>query len=264
MRKILAIIIICCIVGLKLRSQDYFSSNNDSVEVGIIEHLDSIIPGNLVFHNEQDSLVKLRDLINKPTVLTFVYFDCPGLCSPLLNGVSDVIEKSDMELGKEYQIITISFNFKDTPEKAKLKKQNFLKKHSKAHSGAWIYLTGDSTNIYRICNRVGFKFKRAGLDFIHPAAIMVVSPQGKITRYLYGLTFLPLDLKMAIAESQKGLSRPSINRVLEYCYVYDPAGRRYVLDVMKISGTIILFIIILFAGTLFFRTSFKNRNNRKL
>jgi protein SCO1/2 len=203
--------------------------------------------------------VHLADLINKPTIFTFVYFDCPGICSPLLDGVSDVIEKTDLVLGKDYQVITISFNYMDNPEKAKIKKKNFLRKHSQTHEGSWMYLTGDSINIYKAVNAVGFKFKRAGFDYIHAAAIMIVSPKGKITRYLYGVTFLPLDVKMAIIESQKGLSRPTINRVLEFCYAYDPSGRRYVLDVLKITGSIILFIIVLFATTLFFKSKSRKK-----
>ncbi|MDP4210843.1 MAG: SCO family protein [Bacteroidota bacterium] len=218
----------------------------DDVEVGIVEHLGDTIPLDLKFSNEKDQLVSLRSLVNKPTVLSFVYFDCPGLCSPLLNGISSVIEKSDMQLGKDYQVITVSFNFRDNPEKGRQKKEKFLQTHSKSHAASWIYLTGDSTSIYKLSNAVGFKFKRAGVDFIHPAAIMVLSPSGKITRYLYGLTFLPFDLKMAVVEARKGLARPTINKVLEFCFAYDPAGKRYALEVTKISGVIILFILILF------------------
>jgi protein SCO1 len=151
-----------------------------------------------------------------------------------------------LELGKDYQVITISFNYRDNPEKAREKKENFLKKHSRTHAGNWIYLTGDSVNIYKATDAFGFKFKRTGLDFIHPACIMVVSPKGVLTRYLYGISFLPIDFKMAIIEAQKGLPRPTINKVLEFCFVYDPEGRRYALDIVKISGTIILFFILIF------------------
>jgi len=98
-------------------------------EIGIVEHLGDTIPLNLMFNNEKGDNIALGDLINKPTILTLVYFDCPGLCSPLLDGVSDVIEKMDLELGKDYQVLTISFNTQDTPERAVEKKQNFLKKH---------------------------------------------------------------------------------------------------------------------------------------
>jgi protein SCO1/2 len=233
--------------------------STDTSEVGIIEHLDTTIPLTLSFIKNNGDTVTLESLVNKPTVFSFVYFDCPGICSPLLNGVSDAIEQTDLELGKDYQVITISFNYHDTPEKAQVKKENFLKKHSKSHAGNWIYLTGDSVNIYKATDAFGFKFRRTGLDFIHPACIMVVSPKGKITRYLYGVSFLPFDFKMAIIEAQKGLSRPTINRVLEYCFTYDPTGRRYAIDVLKVSGTIIIFFVLIFIIALFIKSRIKSK-----
>ena len=229
------------------------------IEVGIVEHLGETIPHNLTFYSETNKAVNLDSLINKPTILTLVYFDCPGLCSPLLDGVSNVIEQMDMELGKEYQVITISFNYKDTPEKAVEKKKNFLKRHSKNHSKDWIYLTGDSANIYGIVEAVGFKYKKAGNDFIHAAVITVLSPKAKITRYLYGTTFLPFDVKMALVEAQKGQTRPTINRLLEYCFSYDPEGRRYTLQVTRITATIIIF----FAVVLFIFLIIRSKRKRK-
>jgi protein SCO1/2 len=231
-----------------------------SPEVGVDEHLDSIIPGNLKFTNEKNKEVRLADIINKPTILTMVYFDCPGLCSPLLDGVSEVIEKMGMELGKDYQVVTVSFNYKDTPEKAIQKKNTFLKRHSKAHSDYWFYLTGDSANIYSLVNAIGFRFKKQGNDFIHPAVITIISPNGKITRYLYGVHFLPFDVKLALIEAGKGQSRPTINRLLQFCFSYDPEGRRYTLAVTRISATIIIFIALLFLVVLFIRSGRKKKN----
>jgi protein SCO1/2 len=219
----------------------------DSIEVGIVEHLGESIPLNAVFRNEGDSLVRLADVLGKPTLLVLVYYDCPGICSIILDAVADVIEKTDLQLGKEYRVITISFNPADTPEKSIEKKKNFIRKSFQDDASGWIFLTGDSTNIYRVTNSVGFKFKKSGFDFIHPAAITVISPKGKITRYLYGTSYLPFDVKMALYESQKGLVRPTGAKVLEYCYAYDPAGQRYLLDIKKVSATIILFLILVFA-----------------
>lgn len=257
MEKIWLLLVILGFVAAPVKNLGQTPINNN-VEVGIVEHLSDTIPLDLMFLNEKDSLVSLRSLINKPTVLSFVYFDCPGLCSPLLSGVSSVIEKADLTLGKDYQVLTVSFNYKDTPEKARKKKETFLQTHSKSHSVNWIYLTGDSASIYKLSGAVGFKFKRAGVDFIHPAAIMVLSPKGIITRYLYGVTFLPFDLKMAVVEAQKGLSRPTINRVLEFCFAYDPENKRYALDITKISGILMLFIVSMFALTLFIRRKKKS------
>jgi protein SCO1/2 len=259
--KIKHIILLAFLFGIYLNvsSQTALNSFGENVEVGIVEHLGDTIPLDLTFQNEKDSTVHLRDLVDKPTIFTFVYFDCPGICSPLLNGVSDVVEQTDLVLGKDYQIITISFNINDDPIKAREKKENFLRKHSRENAKAWMYLTGDSANIYGIVNSVGFKFKQTGLDYMHAACIMIVSPKGKITRYLYGMSYLPIDLKMAIYESRKGLSRPGIARAMEFCYAYDPIGKRYALDVLKISGTLIIFFLFVFGGILFIRSKRKSK-----
>lgn len=259
MKKILLITGLLALLATpcKVSSQVYDSKDP---EIGVVEHLGDTIPLDLVFNNEKGENVSLREIINKPTILTLVYFDCPGLCSPILDGVSEVIEKMDLELGKDYQVLTISFNTQDTPERAVEKKQNFLRKHSSEHASNWIYLTGDSANIARIVDAVGFKYKKAGNDWIHAAVITILSPNGLITRYLYGTSFLPFDVKMAIVEAQKGIPRPTINRLLEFCYNYDPSGRRYVLDVTKVSATIILFIALIILLTMMFKRRAKKGN----
>jgi protein SCO1 len=226
-------------------------------EVGIVEHLDTIIPANITFNNEQGQPVRLKSLITKPTILSLVYYDCPGICPQLLSGLSDVIEKMGLELGKDYQVITISFNDNDTPEASVEKKRNFLREHSKPRAAFWQYLTGDSANIYTLTHTVGYNFTRTGNDFMHPSCIMVLSPEGKVTRYLYGTSYLPFDVKMAIVEAQKGQSRPTINRVLEYCFSYDPEGRKYTLQVTKITATIIIFFAIALFIILLVRSSRK-------
>jgi protein SCO1 len=253
MKKSLFTLICTLLTVTFVYSQKPVLPNTTPTEVGIVEHLGDTIPLDLRFINEKNDTVSLRSLVNKPTIFNFVYFDCPGLCSPLLQGISEVVEHSDMELGKEYQIITISFNYQDSPEKAIEKKKNFLSKHSKNHAKDWMYLTGDSVSIARIADAVGFKFKKVGVDYIHAACIMVVSPKGKITRYLYGLSFLPFDLKMAIIESEKGQVRPTINKFLDFCFSYEPSGKRYAIDVMKVSGSIMLFLLIIFLSVLLFR-----------
>jgi len=236
------LILFLLLFSLSLSGKAQYNPND--VEVGIIEHLGDTIPLNLTFLNEKNDTVSLGQLINKPTILSFVYFDCPGLCSPLLNGVSEVIDNMDMKLGTDYQIITISFNTKDTPEKAITKKQNFVQKMSKEDRASWIYLTGTQEHIDSITEAVGFRYKAQGLDFAHASAIIMLSPDGKITRYLYGLSFLPFDVKMAVIEAQQGIERPTINKILEVCFAYDPAGRTYTLQITRIVGGLILLILI--------------------
>ena len=242
MKKItITFFILLNIISIKFASSQQ-PVNSDIVEVGWNEHLGDTIPLGLKFLNEKNDTVTLGELIDKPTILNFVYFNCPGLCSPLLEGISKAIEKTDMEFGKDYQVITISFDYTDTPEGAKQKKVNFIQNISKEKAANWIYLTGNKENILKITNAVGFKFKQTGLDFAHPTGIVLLSPQGKITRYLYGLEFLPFDLKMAIIESQQGIARPTINKVLQYCFNYDPKGKGYTVNITRVAGTIILLI----------------------
>ena len=240
MKKLLASVLI----GFVLFTAQVYAQVDKSPEVGVIEHLGATIPLDLKFVNDKFDTVTLKQLINKPTILSFVYFDCPGLCSPLLEGVGDVIKKTNMELGKEYQVITISFNYRDTPQKAKEKKNRFVERYSKGKGDGWIFLTTDSATIFKITDATGFKTKAVGLDFIHPSAIIAISPAGMITRYLYGITFMSNDFKMAIIEANKEQPRPTIQRVLLLCYSYDPENKRFALDVTKITGTIIAFIIL--------------------
>jgi protein SCO1 len=243
MKKLLVILFILT-VSCKIFSQEMVKSDliKKDIEIGIIEKLGDTIPMGLWFLNESGDTVTLGQLINKPTILFFVYFDCPNLCSPLMDGVADVVSKTDLLLGTDYQIITISFNTKDTPEKAREKKINFVQKISRENQKHWIYLTGTQENINKITNAVGYKYKAQGLDFAHASAIIALSPTGKITRYLYGLTFLPFDLKMAIVEAQKGIARPTINRILEYCFAYNPASKTYSIQITRIIGSITLII----------------------
>jgi protein SCO1/2 len=220
-------------------------------EVGILEHLDEFVP-NATFIDLDSSQVRLLDLINKPTIISFVYFNCPGLCSPLLDGIAEVIEKTDLELGADYQVITISFNPEDKPSLGRSKKKNYTAQvttgaNTKDH---WIWLTGDSLNIQTITNAMGFHFKREGKEFAHSAAIMFVSPEGKITRYLYGTYFLPFDVKLAAIEASEERSSPTINKVLKFCFSYDAEGRKYVFNINKITGAVVLSGALIFFLTL--------------
>ena len=245
--KKLFLVLFLIIFAFNLKGQEMVRSElfKKEVEIGIVEKLGDTVPMDLWFLNENSDTVTLRQIINKPTILFFVYFDCPNLCSPLMDGVADVESKLDLDLGTDYQIITISFNTKDTPEKAREKKINFVQKISKENQKYWIYLTGTQENITAITESIGYKYKAQGLDFAHASAIFILSPQGKITRYLYGLSFLPFDVKMAIIEAQKGIARPTINRILEYCFAYNPSSHTYTLQVTRILGSIIIFIALI-------------------
>ncbi|NVN95412.1 MAG: SCO family protein [Bacteroidetes bacterium] len=254
-RKLFFIFVIVFFLSLSTKAQV-----DQATDVGVVEHLGAMIPLDLKFVNDKFDTVTLKQLINKPTILSFVYFDCPGLCSPLLEGLGGVIQKTNLELGKDYQVITISFNFRDTPDKAKAKKQKFTERYSKGKENGWIFLTTDSLTIFKITDATGFKTRAVGLDFVHPSAIIAISPQGMITRYLYGITFLPIDFKMAIIEANKEQPRPTIQKILQLCYTYDPDNRRFALDVTKIAGTLIVFFILVFIIVYLIKPKRKNKN----
>ena len=221
------------------------------VEIGIVEKLGQTIPMDLKFVNEKNDTVTIGSLITKPTILSFVYFDCPGLCSPLLDGIADVVSKTEMTLGKDYDIITISFNTKDTPEKAREKKLNFVSKIKENQRGSWTYLTGELGNIQKITEAAGFRYKPTGVDFAHPSTIIILSPKGKITRYLYGITYLPFELKMAIVEAQKGQVQPTSNKIYDFCFAYDPQSKSYTLQVTRLLGSFVLVLGLFFILYLF-------------
>ena len=231
-------------------------ANNDDVEIGVVEHLDEFLPEGISLINEDGKQVWLSDVIDKPTIINFVYYRCPGICSPLMEAVAGVMDKSDLVPGIDYQVLTISFDPNETIELGIRKKSNYLNlmsnKVEEAKKG-WLFFTSDSASIAKATNATGFKYKRTGNDYLHAASLTVVSKDGKITRYLNGMYFLPFEWKMAIVEASKGQSGPTLNKVLRYCYSYDPVGQTYVMNVTKISGTLILFFAALFLLVLIFK-----------
>lgn len=220
-----------------------FAQDETEPKIGIAEHLDSIMPPDIMVTNEEGQFVNLKSLINKPTVLNLVYYRCPGICSPLMEGIADLISNSDLVIGKEYQVVTISFDPREGIDLAKSKKANYLKLIKKGNiSQGWKFFVADSANVANITNFFGFKYKKTGNDFLHAAAIAVLSPHGKITRYHYGIAFQPFEFRMSIIEANQGKSQPTINRILQYCFKYDTEGKKYVLNVTRVSATFIFAI----------------------
>jgi len=245
----------CCwltvLLGIGCVTGSVFAQRAGS-PVGIDEKLSAQVPLDLVFNDEDGKPVPLRALITKPTLLTLVYFECPGICSPLLNGLTTTIDRTDLEPGKDYQILTISFNEDDGFPLAAKKKANYLKQlHRPFPASAWRFMTGEKKQIDALTDAVGFRFQRTGDQFQHAGVITVLTPEGKVCRYLYGISFLPFDIKMSAIEASKGKTMPSVaNRVLAFCYSYDPEGRKYVFNILKVAGIAVFTMIGLFAAWL--------------
>jgi protein SCO1 len=224
----------------------------DDVEIGVIEHLDDFLPDSISLINENGDQVWLNDLIDKPTVLNFVYYRCPGICSPLMEAIAGVIDKSDLTIGKDYQVFTISFDPSETIDLGVRKKENYLNLMTKNEEAAegWHFFVSDSASIIRATEAVGFRYKRTGNDFLHAASVIVISPDKKIVRYLNGMYYMPFEWKMAIVEASQGKSGPTLNRVLRYCFSYDPIGQTYVMNFTKVGGILIMFFAVILLGIL--------------
>ncbi len=242
-----------------LHAQENVAMPANDPEIGIVEHLDTTLSPGIMVIRESGDTVSLLSLIDKPTILNLVYYRCPGICSPIMNSLAEVVDKMDMVIGKDYQILTVSFDAREDRELGLKKKQNYMNMVKKEIDPAgWQFMTADSLDIANLCNTVGFRYKIVGNDFLHPGMIAVFSPRGKLTRYLFGTYYLPFEVNLALAEANKGLSGPTINRVLQFCYTYDPQGRQYVLNVTKVSGIVILAIGLIVILVLILKPKRKN------
>lgn len=228
-------------------------------KIGIEEHLGTVLPLDVELYDEQGYLTPLQKVITKPTILTFVYFRCPGICSPLLTELSRMVDQISLEPGKDYQLVTISMDHREKPDMAASKKESYLSSmHRRIDPAGWRWFTGDSLSIDRLTDSAGFYFKRDGDVFIHAGALIILSPTGKVTRYINGIQYLPFDIKMALLEAAEGRTGPTIAKFLAFCYSYDPEGRTYALNVTRISGVIIVVLVLVFVGVFVIRSKKKS------
>jgi protein SCO1/2 len=222
-----------------------------SPSVGIDQHLGSMLPlDELTFTDEDGKKVVLKDLFDKPVVLTLIYLRCPGICSPLLNEEARVADLSDLVPGQDYRLISISFDPSETPDLAQRKKTNLLatmKRHKVSPDG-WRFLVGDERNIKRLADAVGFYYVRDknGVDFVHAAAVVFISPEGKVSRYLQGVQFNPPDWKMAVLDASEGHARSFMQSVQKLCFAYDSTKGSYVLAINRIILGVSLVVVVLF------------------
>lgn len=213
----------------------------DLKEVGIDEKLGDTIPLDLEFYDTNSEKVKLNSffLEKKPVILSLVYYSCPRVCNFATDGVVDVVNRmAALEVGSDYKVLTISFNPEDTPEIAGQKAQRYYEQLDQRHfpKGNWHFLTGDAESIKALTNAVGFRYKKEGNEFAHPSSLIIITPDGMISRYLNGIQHEPKDLRMALLEATNGEIGTSriINKALLFCYQFDPVGKKYALAALKV------------------------------
>lgn len=213
-------------------------------EVGIDQNLDGQVPLDLMFRDESGNSVRLGDYFDegKPVILTLVYYECPMLCTLVLNGLTSALRTLSFDVGRQFEIVTVSFDPKETPELAAGKKETYIEAYRRpgAENG-WHFLTGEPAAIESLARSVGFRYRYDPqvAQFAHAAAIMVLTPKGRIARYFYGVEYAPRDLRFGLIEAAEERIGSPVDQLLLYCFHYDPSTGKYsaaVLNIVRLAG----------------------------
>ena len=218
--------------------------------IGIDQRLGEQLDLALAFKDETGATVRLDDYFgSRPVILTLNYYECPMLCTLELNGLTAALRTISLEPGRDFQIVTVSINPKETPELAAQKKAQYVKEYGRegATSG-WHFLTGDEREIRALADAVGFRyaFDPESGQFVHAAGIVVATPDGRLSRYFYGVEFAPRDLRLGLVDSSAGKIGTLADRILLFCYHYDPATGRYgaaAIKMMRLGGIVTVILL---------------------
>ncbi|HEY3826798.1 MAG TPA: SCO family protein [Bryobacteraceae bacterium] len=204
---------------------------------------------NLTFKDETGAVVPLRSFFNqgRPVILDLVYYRCPKLCNLMLNGQVMALRELPYEAGKDYELVTVSIDPKETPEIAREKKQNYANTYHRSVAG-WHFLTDNENHTKPLADLLGFKYRfDPGLDqYIHAATFMVLTSTGKVSRYLYGTRFKTFDMRMAITEASRGETRFSVEKILQICFRFDPNAKGYVVAASRLMEAAAGIMVVLF------------------
>lgn len=223
--------------------------------VGIDQHLDAQVPLDASFRDESGNTVKLGDYFGKrPVILTLVYYQCPMLCTQVLNGVTSSLNMLKFDVGKDFDVVTVSIDPRETPEMAKSKKDVYLGRYRRATAPqGWHFLTGDQASISALARSVGFRyvFDQKTDQFAHASGIMILTPQGRVAQYYYGVEYSPKDMRLALIEASQNKLGNVVDEVTLFCYHYDPTSGHYnaaAINVMRAAG---ILTVVLLGGFIF-------------
>jgi len=207
-------------------------------EIGFDQKLGASVPLETPLVDEAGRDVRLGDYFQgRPVVLSFNYFNCPMLCTVSLNGLASALGTLSFDAGKEFEIVTVSFDKRDTPAAARAKKDSYLKRYQRPGAAeGWHFLTGGAPAIERLTRAAGFRYAwdEETKQFAHPSGVLVLTPDGRIARYLYGIEYAPKDLRLALVEASRGTIGTPLDQAVLYCFQYDPATGRYGAAIMRI------------------------------
>jgi len=237
--------------------------------VGIEQNLNQQIPADLAFQDDTGKSVRLGDYFgNKPLILNLVYYRCPMLCGEVLSGLESALRVLKFDVGKQFDVLTVSFDPKDTPQIAAAKKAEYLSRYKRAGAGqGWHFLVGPQDSVTRLTQAAGFQYEYdpKSDQFAHATAIMVLTPEGKIAQYYYGVEYAPKDLRLGLIQASQNKIGTAVDQVLLYCYHYDPATGKYgavISRILKLSGTATILIMGVLLTVLFRRGSSPTRKER--
>jgi protein SCO1/2 len=219
-------------------------------QVKIEQRLDQQLPLDAVFRDEQGRTVKLGDYFGKrPVVVAFVYYQCPMLCSQVLNGLTSALAAMKFTAGKEFDVVAISFDPRETPAMAAEAKAKYLYRYGrKGTDDGWHFLTGEPKAIAAATQAAGFHYvwDDRTQQFAHGSAIMVATPQGKLAQYFYGIEYSPRDLRLAMVDSSEERIGTVVDSVMLYCYHYDPAAGKYglvIMNALRLGGIAVVLVL---------------------
>ncbi len=226
--------------------------------VGVEEKLEAPLPLNLEFQNSAGESIRLGDLLDgdKPVLLTMNYSNCPMLCSLMLNGLVDGLEQMQWTVGKQFEIITVSLDPEETPARALSSKERYLSQYGRddpAVAAGWHFLVGEEKNVRALADAVGFgyRYSEERQEYLHAAALMVITPDAKVSRYLYGITYSPKTVRLSLAEASDGKFASTIDQLILFCFHYDETVGRYApvaRNIMTLGGALTVLLLGLFLG----------------
>ena len=199
--------------------------------VGIEQRLDQLVPLNLMFRDEADRPVPLATFFHgKPVLLALVYYRCPMLCTQILNGVVSSLKAVSFDPGRDFEVVSVSFDPKDTADLAASKKESYLRRYGRANTAnGFHFLTGDEASIKALTDAVGFHYKYDPItdQVAHASGIMILTPEGRLSRYFYGVEYAPRDLRLGLVEASANKIGTPVDEILLFCFHYDPATGKY-------------------------------------
>jgi protein SCO1/2 len=226
-------------------------------KIGLDQRLNAQIPLDLAFHDAEGKAVQLGDYLqDKPVILTLAYFDCPNLCPLVLEGLVKAMRVLHLELGKDFEVVTVSIDPRDTPALAAAAKQRYLKNYGGSQAAVgWHFLTSEPDAITRLAQTVGFRYTydQQQEQYAHASGIMVLTPQGRVARYFYGIEFPPRDLRLGLIEASQNTIGSPIDQLMLMCYHYDPMTGRYnfiILPSIRLAGLLTVGCLAAFMGVM--------------